>query len=121
MRAQLLRVPVASLPPGLTSLHAMHVQLQPDWSGQHTHASQQQQQQQLPDPGHLLSVFGELQELDWTHCDHATADKLLEVVLPHCTKLQLLHLSGPGEGQGWVQCSEWGLGQAPYSNGPHPF
>lgn len=137
MHEQLLRVPVAALPPGLTSLRAMHVQFMLDDSAHGGAAAaagaaaagvaavappalrrrsldfarrslQDIARRSVPHPGaracgvsgglghSLAAVFGCLQELDWTHCDHVAADRLLERALPHCAKLQLLHISGPG-------------------------
>ena len=65
----------------------MHVQLMPDWDS--------------APPQALAAVFGELRELDWTHADHVAADRLLDACLPHATSLQVLHISGPGEKQGF--------------------
>jgi hypothetical protein len=105
MPEQLLRVPVSSLPRGLTSLRAMHVQFDPDWP-QHSHHGAAGARGPgvggvVPPacgrcPTHLGAQFSSLVELDYAHADHASADRLLDAALPHCANLRLLHISGPG-------------------------
>jgi len=129
MRDQLLHVTVTSLPTGLTSLRSMHVQFHLDEADTHAHAHQQQQEEEggaisgssssgssgAAHHSHPLSaVFSDLQEFDFTHGDHPSADRLLEAALPHCTNLQQLHISGPGA---LTPLGGWGLGGDPGGGG----
>ena len=122
LQEQLLHVPVASLPPGLTSLRAVHLQLElqerqqehdlrqedrgraggstSKGSGRQAASRQEPHKDTTAgcDPARLAAIFCSLRELEWTHGDHAAADRLLATALPHCREhLELLHISGPGE------------------------
>ena len=114
--AQLLRAPALALPRGLTSLRATHVQLTAPGDGGRSPLEQDgparaqpqaqpgllrrwsaasSQPDAEPPAARLAAVFGGLVELDWAHCDHAAADRLLEAALPACVSLQRLYVSGP--------------------------
>lgn len=134
MGEQALRVPVSSLPGGLTVLRVLHIQLLaegdftaalvgsgPSASGVPRPRGGDLRRRSAPallGPGaatlagagavadssrrggdgrdRLGTIFAELVEFEWTHCDHAAADALLEAALPLCAKLALLHVAGPG-------------------------